>query len=579
MKKIFTSFLAMSSLLAVASSSVPSQELSGEGIWAISPNGVWMVSEMSVDNCMAIRNLQTGQAWGYIHDGTDFGDRWDLAITRGVANDGTVVGEYNNCPSYWTPETRKWTRLKGVVADSNGTIIAIVGGITPDGSMIVGSIGKGAGMMDDGQMTYPCAWYRQSDGSYGEPVWLPNPGKDLFGMSPQYVNATSVSNDGKTIGVLMRSGQGFHHFPYVMQQGDDGEWTVKMLGYELLNPTGMTIPKFPGEYWGPGMPNFELYMTADELAALYAAGPAWIDSLYAQGITDEEEIAYLELEWAMNFMSEAEKARYEPVLRDFLDQFPAWQKAFHEWEAFLERFDRNAIEFLYNRVIVSPDGKYVYAVGDYAPVRFDAATGEATRYSGRGNVTCVTDDYSVLTMTSADGIAYIYPQNSTRPVSFLDYWKDDEKIYTWMEEHMYKECVTGVTSTGAYQLEDRWCMGRPIATPDMSLFGFACSSEYWYPEPADGSFISTFLINPEMPEKEDGVTTALTPEASLTVLADGHIDIQGEFGVVEIFDLSGMSVFRKTNVSGEISTGLGSGIYIVKATSADGECVTQKVRF
>lgn len=579
MKKLFTAFMAMASLGVMASSTVPSQEISGEGIWCISPNGVWMVSEMSAQNCMAIRNLETGEVWGFIQDGTDFGDRWDLPLTRGAANDGTIVGEYNNIPSYWNPTTKKWTNLKGYHRDAYGNIVAVVGGITPDGSMIVGSLGQGKGMFDDAQMSYPCIWYRQADGTYGDPVWLPNPGKDYFGMDPQYVNATSVSDDGKTIGISMRSGQGFHHFPFVARQGDDGEWTVKMLGESLINPRGMTIPEYPGEYWGPDMPNIENYMSAAELAAFYAAGPAWIDSLYEQGIYDEETITYLELEWAMNFMSDEEKARYEPVLREFLDKFPAWQKAYHEWEDFLLEFDRYNMDFMYNRITLSPDGKYLYAVGNYSPVRFDLETEEATRYSGSGTVSCVTDDYSVLVMTSVDGIAYIYPQNSTRAVSFLDYWKGDPKIYGWMEEHMYREVVTGVTSTGAYQISDKWCMGRPVATPDMSLFGFACSSEYWYPEPADGSFISTFLINPEMPESNGVECIADVTDSKVTNLGEGRIQFAGEFTSVEVYDLSGMKVFGSRNPEGIVSTGLSSGVYIVRATTSAGKVITNKVMF
>ena len=182
-------------------------------------------------------------------------------------------------------------------------------------------------------------------------------------------------------------------------------------------------------------------------------------------------------------------------------------------------------------------------------------------------------------MRSVDGIAYIYPKNSTTAVSFLDYWKDDPKIYSWMEEHMYKQVVTGVTSTGAYQLSDQWCMGRPVATPDMSLFGFACSSEYWYPAPEDGSFISTFLINPEMPESDGVETITDFITSDIRSLGKGLIQLTGEFETIEVYDLSGMKAFGCLNPAEIVSTGLSSGIYIVRATTSAGEVITNKVIF
>ena len=600
MKHLLASGLALLALGAAAEpSTVPSHYLSGEAVYAMSPNGEWIISEMSGELSMAIRNLKTGKAWGYIHNGTDFGDSWDLPITRGVANDGTVVGEYNNVPSYW--RNGKWTSLKGITRDSNGTVIAIVGAITPDGSTIVGSIGKGKGMYDDAQMTYPCLWYRNEDGTYGEPVWLPNPDKDIFGNAPQYVNATSISNDGKTIGVLMRSGQGFHHIPYVIRQDENGEWSYQLLGMELLNPTNMNIPKFPGEYWGPDMPNVEDYMTDDQIAQFYSEGDKWIDELYAQGITDETEITYLELEFAMQFMSEDKRAIYEPLMRAFLDQYPAWQKSFDEWNGFLERFDSQACDFLYNKVQVSPDGRYVYAAatgrggsGGVGPVRFDMKTGETTQFTRTRSVfpTCITDDYSVLCKdyNSNDGIAYIYPANSTRPVSFLDYWRDNTPLYNWLEEHMYVQVVTGVTSTGNYQLGDQWCMGRPVAAADLSIFGFGCSTEYWYPEPADGTFVGTFIVNPdvlegdpiqEQPEIEDSAVDQVTTAAEMTVSprSNSMIEVSGNVAAVEVYDLSGALVYKAANPQGTLSTGLASGVYVVKAASTEGKTVSEKALF
>lgn len=596
MKKILLfgiSLLAFAS--AGAQSEIPTQYLSGEGIKSISSNGKWMVSEMSVDNCIAIRNLETGKAWGYICEGGDFDDRWDMAITRGVADDGTVVGEYNNIPAYW--RDGEWIHLNGCVADQFGNVTAIVGGITPDGSVIVGSIGKGGSMYDevDSQMTFPCLWYRQDDGTYGDPVWLPNPGKDYFGQVPQYLNATSISDDGKTVGALMRSGMGFHHFAFAYHMDDSGEWQYSMIGESLINPRNIPISPYPGEYHGPNYPNYEEYMTPQQLAAFFQAGNAWIDDLYRQGITDENEIALLELEFAMEFMSPDRRAEYEPLLRDFLAQYPAWQKAFDAYLDFLDKLDSQAAAFLYNNVWTSPDGKYVFAsatreggMGGYAPVRYDVATGDIVIYNHTRSVIIsgVGDDYSVLAKdyNSNDGIAYIFPEGGISPVSFLDYWKNNEKVYFWMEENMFRDVVVSITAGGAYNTEQKWCMGRPVATPDLSLFGFACSSEYWYPAPADNSFVSTFLINPLMPEKEDNGDSGIDEigsecPVSVSILAGGIVALDGNILSLDIYDLAGTRIFHASNPEGNVATGISSGAYIITAVSANGEYITKKAIF
>lgn len=597
MKKFLPFGLALFAFTsAFAGSDVPSQYLSGEGIHAISSNGIWIVSEMSSDNCMAIRNLVTGEAWGYIYEGGDFDDRWDIAFTTAVSDDGTVVGEYNNIPSYW--RNGKWTNLRGAIRDDYGNITAVVGGITPDGSMIVGGVGKGGSMFDEGdsQMTFPCVWYRQEDGTYGDPVWLPNPGKDYFGQVPQYFHATCISEDGKTVGATMRSGMGFHHFPYAFVKGDDGQWTCRALGEQLINPRGIPVAEYPGEYWGPDQPNYELYMTQDQLNAFYSYFNKVISDMYNQGITDEKELIYLELEEAMKFMSEENRAIYEPLVRAFLDQYPAWDRAFTAYLEFLENLDRDSASFVFNNMNVSPDGRYVYATatgtgrngGAYGPVRFDMQTGETVEYEHSRNliVTCITDDYSVLAKdyNSNDGIAYIFPSNSTKAVSFLDYWKDNEKLYSWMEHNMYVQVVTSMTSNGSYNLADKWCMGRPVCTPDMSLFGFSVSTEYWYPAPADNSFVSSFIINPEMPDnsgnEDSGISQpGLGEENAADVLAGGVISLSGSFTSLDIFDMSGTRVFHKSSPSGIIIPDLNNGIYIVTAVSEDGSVITKKAVF
>lgn len=580
-------FVPLSLLLCVAgcmwgASEIPTQYISGFGVKSLSPNGKWMVAELgySVEKSMAIVNLESGENWTYKWSGADLADQWDTAFTTCVSNDGVVVGEMNNKPSYWTPQTEKWTTLPGFPITS-GYVAAIVGGITPDGSRIVGGMGKGA-QDYDAQMTFPVMWVRQEDGSYSNPVYLPGAEKDLMGRSPQYFQCTSVSADGRVIGASMRDGMGDFCIPYVFIQDDNGEWTCKMLGEKLLNPNDLVIPRFPGEYRG-STPDYIKYMTPQQQTEFYQKADEYLNQLWEEGkITNDEEWTVAEYKYAAEFMSPEAREAYEKELYGYLD----WQQTYNEYLEFLREFSMTATEFQFNNAVVSSDGKYLYATGSTpasrgtGPIRFDTETLEATVFScpsGYSKVTYVSNDYTVLAGESGEGMAYIFPSNSTQGMAIVDYFADNESISAWMKENMMRDIVVSMVS-GTPRTEKRWCVGMPYATPDLSLFGFCVDTSNWYPEPEDGTFAGTFLINNDY--DASGIVDVIGSETSdlaISLLRDGRLEVTGETASVEIYTLSGARVFVCENPKGMISTGLTSGLYIVRAALLSGETLSRKV--
>lgn len=490
-------------------SSVPSQVFNGESIFCFSPNGKWMVSELDTEMSLIFRDLDSNKEWKYTWDGTDFGINYPSAKGRCISDNGTFVAERGDIPCYW--ENGKWTELKGYSFNDLGQITAIVGGISADGSIICGGLSKGGSMFDDDnelQMTYPCIWIRQPDGSFGDPEWLPIPGVDMFGLVPQYLHCNDISLDGNTIGAIMRCWSGGWHQLYSYTRDDDGNWQYKTLGDELINPRGMEIMKFPGEYNGPMYPDYEQYMTADQLYDFYyISGPQWIDSLYDQGITDENEIALLELSYAAEFMDDDKRAEYEALLNEFLTQYVPWIKAFNEYMDWLDKFSVGSANFTFNNVVVSPDGKYIYGSmnsGASTIVRFDARTGEYKLYRNRVGLkpTCVTADYSILAWDADQDVdwprsAYIIPQGEGDAMEIHRYWLSQERedLYNWMEEHMYQSVVISTTASGAEIFDDRWSVGKPCATPDMTLMGFGGSTVYWETAPKGGGRFITHIMN------------------------------------------------------------------------------------
>lgn len=594
MKKLLPFGLALIAPAFIANAqttAVESQEVQNIAVSSISDNGEWMVGEAGEGNLMII-NLTNNRSWTYRGSGADNEEGYITGSTREVSDDGTVVGENNSIPSYW--QNGKWNQLKGWVRDNSGYVYAVVGAITPDGSMIVGGLGKGGGQVtgdEDWQMTYPCVWNRNDDGTYGDPVWLPNPSKDIFDRIPQYVHCIAVSQDGKTIGAMMRDGFGGFCQPYVFTLGDNGEWSYKALGMNLINPNNIPIVPFPGEWNGDGVPNdFERYMTEEEYAQFESQWYAWYMEQERLGYT-EEEIAIRELHFAMEFMSGERKAAYEAKVERWENGYLAWDKAWKKYEQCVIELFNTGFTFEFNNIFLSPDGKYIYSsvkpqnADSYIPVRIDVQTGEYQLYPNNNNilVSGVTSDYSILGHaydqdTDLYTMAYIFPQGQTTPVSFVDYFQGlpDSGIYEWVEEHIYREVVVGITGTGAEQYGDEWCFGKPVSTPDLGIIAFSSSTLYWAAPPqGNTNGYITFIVSTGEDSGVESVSAA--GEASFKVLPGQNLEFNGDFAEVSIYDLSGVCVFKAANPSGVVSTGISKGIYIVKASTVSGETVTEKV--
>lgn len=512
MKKTIIIGLLLMGLPAFAElSPVRTAVFPGECIHSYSPNGLWMVSELDVERSLLIRNLETGEYWTYFSDGMDEGVDYTLAMTRDVSNDGTVIAEVQNVPSYW--RNGEWTPLDG----AKGAMAAIIGSITPDGSVIVGSVSQGSS-----RQTKPCVWRRQPDGSYGRIEFLPNPVRNNVENGAQYINANAISDDGKTIAVSYRSGSGFNNLPYVYIQDSEGNWTSKSLADELINAPYKDMPQSPGAYRGPSIPNFEAYMTEEELERFYAESGRWVDEQYALGYNDDEVFA-MGYVYAAEFMSEENRKKYEPLARAFADAYIPWANAVIEYNKKLAEVADKIISFEFNNVFISPDGKYVYATAyksiledptdpefgmvDYhAPVRFDVATGEYTLYPFDYDmmITYIAEDYSILGWDFDRDVylyrpAYIIPGGETEPIEIPEYFKEKGNRYAcdWLEQNLYQEVLIGFTQTGAYMWEDKWCVGKPVATPGLNLWGFGVSTLYWSTPPEWDAVLSTYVFNPD----------------------------------------------------------------------------------
>lgn len=586
MKKLLPlcTILLSSGMAFAAPSEVTPEVVEDIDLQAISNNGEWVVGGGSDVFSAYIKNLVTGKEWFY--DAEYLGDTPLISYTLGqgrcVSNTGVVVGSWKERAAYW--ENGEWYNL----SIPNRDAVNAAASITSDGKYIVGYAGREVGTIEDDYVSStPVIWTRQADGSYSEPFFLPYPTTDITGRIPQYVVGISITDDGKTVGGFMRDYRGTSQQPVVFKCDDQGNWSYKTLGDDLLNPNHVEFPPYPGDFDEPA-PNYEDYMSEKEINDWFAAHDRWV----AQGEMGPEPAP-------QDFMSPEDRERYLAVYIPWYYRYIEWAEKYEKFEASLSDILTYGVDFVQNNVYVSPDGKYLVSTrireeiipGDfepvinthYAPTRFDLENGEVKLYSEDLNllVSSFAADYSILAnvydpQRIAQRRGYIYVEGEDNPMPIEDFVNEhDPDTFYWMEDNMLHDVYTGIGPLGLIQ-EEVMCTGIPKATSDLSVIISSIGTENWVDMnvPAIYSYIFPTGMDVVIASVK-GVDVA--DNAVVISRGNGEIQLVGQFKTLEIYNLAGMLVYSNDAPAGTIATGLSHGIYVVKALDAKGNLHTTKV--
>lgn len=578
MKKLLPLLVAGAVILPAAASAQESEILEAVYVTSISDNGRWILGQADGEGYLYVKDLKNDI--DYLAGGNlkEDGQGYTAGLGKTISNDGTAIALVNGIPYYWTPtggSNGTWKILPGNAVDGS----AVVGSITPDGSMIVGACGSTGTSTDDVIMAKACYWLRNSDGTYGNPVYLPLPKGDAFGLVPQHVKCIAVSEDGNMISATMTSNSGFYETPIIYTRDDSGSWTMNDFSSAFLNPEGREVVRMPKNL-DSYLPSPWVYLNDEEADAYMAAFQKWITE-EPQASLDPGSDEYLKLQYLFmaEFMSDSNKEKYLKEYYAFMEDYDnlvAQNQAYYDFINYINTVGLNIVE---NNTCVSPDGKYAFFTGSRTivedstqgeagiynvtfPIRLDPATGEVKEYHGTDNhvLTSVAADYSILCRNVGldaywPGAGWIYPRGSENGMSIPDYImaNGSEDAYEWMEENMYKEVIKGITSEGTPSYDDSWVVGIPYCTPDLSYIACANSPMYWADSYYSDRFnYVSFLL-------ETGISLSNNDNSV------GSVEDTETVGT-EIFDLSG----RRVNAPV-------SGIYIVRETKADGKTISKKV--
>ena len=561
--------------LAVASMAVQAQEnvvLEGVALSAISPDGKLAAGELQ--GSLTIKSLESDQEWSYVPDesGIEF---YTLGLGNAVSNTGVVLlSTTGNCDAtYW----------------KDGEIVPLsvpypeysnmANGITPDGSVICGSIGLQPFSTESSTMLLPAVWELQADGTYGEAVVLPHPDKDFTGRDPQYITAISISDDGNTIIGQVRDYQGSVHQPIKYTRTPDG-WEYTLLCPELINPSNYEFPEDPGE--SPDYPRVDDFLTPEEVAAYDQAYQDWLDECNETGHWD-----YSLMPSKPDFLSEEGRAAYDAAMEAYEIALAEWEP---KYDAFVEVYWMavdESVPFLFNNARISPDGKIYGTTAEvydmmswstvYTPYVLSTDDDTYTAYTGT-NISIV--------QVFDNGTLLAYEQSDTNPSAAWIKAADKDEFETlvaymerlipetgeWMKENMTHEMEVYDPETWEPMTVEMTISGYPQATPDFKTFvTFAENVWDWQ----NGAPVYSYLM------KNDGsskvVEVAGASKLNVKVAADGTVVLNGEAASLEVYTIEGRQVVNVANPAAVTATGLENGVYIVKVTDAEGNVAVSKV--
>ena len=543
---------------------------------ALSANGRYVVSEIFDE--VTLVDLETDTKT--VFSPTDF-ITYSLGMGNCVADDGSFLGNISSASPACIFKNGQYE----VLPTRNASLSGSANGITPDGRVICGTQGvAGASMMGDGTLSVPCVWEKGEDGNYSLPVMLPYPDKDFTGRAPQYVTAMRISADGNVVAGQVRDYGGNMTQPIVYTRAADGTWSYMLPHPELLNPTDVKFPPYPGD--GPAQPDIKNYMTASELHEYELAVEEWTRNAEITGVEDWDIYPNEE-----DFMSDDSLSNYDAAMAVYNEALADWSIEFNAFNnAYMECLTKGC-EFVFNDLHLTSDGKLLATTnrktqGDYesgtqtiedTPYIFNLADNTVSFNPDERNskISAIADSGILLVYNSNH---YIFNANVRYPdgniISLYDYMLTaSPAVAEWMKKNMFHDMEVYDYNTQSWVVQnDVPCLGLAICTPDMQTIASTAAND-WFENEEDSVY--GYILDVA---RTNDVKVIGTAQGATMTVKGSTLSFSQEMASVSVCDMQGRIVFASAARANEYQTNLGSGLYIVTATAADGNTATYKVR-
>lgn len=465
----------------------------------------------------AVYNIATGKV--------DYYDECELGKGNVLTNDGIAVGDQNGTPVFMKDGQIIY---QDVLA---GTYwFSPINGITPDGTWVTGyhnNTGKGP-------MYVPYVASVDASGKVGAAIDLPYPPEDFFGISPQFVIAQNISDDGNTISGSVLDGKGDYSYPIIFTKSDSGDWDYSLPTADLFNPTGIDIPENPWQN-EPAYPDPEKYI--DPL----------LKPLYDQAYQDYLDGKAAEPNPA-NYMSDEGYEEYKAAVEYYNEWWYSSEERFDEYNRIYRQVLETTVGFPYNDQALVPSGEYMYCQGIYTNSK-GVTIGSVYQYDRNGTLMreletpnplayphqVLTDGTLIVTLPiGAVPVSWILFPGEEEFISVVDYLEPDyPELVEFLEDNY--EGRSGIAS---------FSDDMTILTAGVIPWQLTIPEDQLDPDDESEFVYTSYLFKGLKPSA--GIEAIVAPEAN---------------GIFKAYNISGVKVLE-TKDANEINN-LPKGIYIV----------------
>lgn len=435
----------------------------------------------------------------------------------GVSNSGILLGSFgaNALASAAFYKSNKWTVLP--VPDERRKKFSQATGMTEDESLISGYVD---GNRIQGEPMLPCIW-KFTDGEYRFEA-IPQPDKDITGETPQGSSVRDLSADGSVLVGIFISKDGFIEIPIIWTREENGTYTYKVWGEELV---------YNLEAENPGIcPTYENWVTAP------------------QGTPEFEK------------------------------QYATWKQLSDEYYLKRQKFYSGRGAFELRNIAVSRNGRWVVVAylergnpKELQAYRIDLQNNSVVIYNGDKN-TCprsVLDDGTVIAFSGFNGsiqTGQVYKDEKEGQIP-LYMWIKEKTGIDLSEDFLFNISVTDPI-TGEVSPKDSIVTGCCTISKDGSTV------LSYLTEPENFSYIINYFVRKET---ASGVLSPSTMDESAYVISK-TLYVNGDIKKLELMDVTGKKVYASTNV--EEATGLDflqKGVYLARLFTGSGKTITKKI--
>ncbi|MCH5225368.1 MAG: T9SS type A sorting domain-containing protein [Muribaculaceae bacterium] len=408
----------------------------------MSANGLWMGSSAGGTH---LYNIETGESYEFANS--------LLGIGQPVANNGWALGSIDSQRAvlHIDGQTIYPESLKLYVFTS-------LDGITPDATRACGFVSNNE---KNGPDNLPIVCNISADGVVGEPIFLPVPEKDFFGLTPEGVLPRWISDDGKTLLGEFRDWTGRYIVPIVYFEEEDGSWSYYLPSEPLFNPNHLEFGVNPYATEPPA-PEVYDYMDPVKRAAYLADYEIWAANNYIDDLYPDPT----------DYMTEEQIMEYNLAVEEHnaWEDDPEIQEEIKEYNKVFTEIQRTSPNFHQSEMAIQPQGQFIAAsstklgqnLEDIPSIyRFDLQGDRDYKVypSPYPNLipNSITDDGTIFIATSlADGEdetvtnSYVLSPGSSEFVPFVEYIADSyPEVAEWIEINFL--ATAGVVSSNRDQ--------------------------------------------------------------------------------------------------------------------------------